>query len=211
MNNPTQCQSSSWYSKTATIGGIFWILYYVFDFAYGILENFTQYHIENSPALRLTGPAYFGGVVFVGITLFGIFLRLNNQYKALSFPALLIGGIATVTASIGLAGTIFSQLRIPFPQEVFNYIGPSVLPLFVSTILISIASLKARTLPAPVAYMILFFGLTTFPLGITLWQILTDLLPGYYYDELHFALAGCYWIMIGKALRRQVILKAVNA
>lgn len=211
MNHSIDKNSSSWYSKTAIIGGTFWILYYVFDIAYGFIESYTQYQVENSPALRITGPVYFGGVVFVGITLFGIFQRLDNQYKAWSFPALLIGGIAILAASLGFVGTILSLLHIPFPQEVFNYIGPSVLPLFVSTVLLSIASLKAGNLPTSVAYTMLLFGLTTFPLGISLWQLLPDLLPGYYYDEFHFALAGCYWIMIGKALHRRVVLSAVNA
>lgn len=182
------------------MGGILWILYYVFDVAYGAVEQYTNYHVENAPGLRITGPAYFGGVVFVGIALAGIYLRLNNQYKSLAIPAVALAGVCTLAAGFGLAGTVVSLLRFDFPQALFGFVGPSVLPMFISAVLLSIASLKAQSLPKKQAYLLLIFGLTHFPLGIGLWRLLTDVIPGFWYNELHFFISGFYWISIGKSL-----------
>lgn len=195
-------QTQNLYGWSAIVGGILWILYYVFDFAYGILENFTSYQIENSPALRITGPAYFGGVLLVGYALFGVYQLLSSQYKGLSIPALIIGGIGTLAALVGTIGAILALCKVDFPHEIFNYIGPSILPVFVCAILLGIASLKAQTLPINTAYLILVFGLTTLPLGLTIWKLFSGVLPSYWFDELHFVLAGFYWIKVGKVLQQ---------
>jgi hypothetical protein len=204
MYNRKVTQSQYSYGYSAIIGGILWVLYYVFDFAYGILEDHTSYQVANSPALRITGPAYFGGVVLIGYALLGVYQLLNLKYKALSIPGLIIGGIGTLAAFVGIISAILSLCKVDFPQQVFNFIGPSILPVFVSAILLGIASSKARTLPVNTAYLILVFGLTTLPLGLTIWKLMDNTVPNYWYDELHFVLAGIYWIKVGKVLQHPI-------
>lgn len=205
MNKQPKIYAFSWCGKTAIAGGILWILYYVFDIAYGILEDYAHYQVENSPALRITGPAYFGGVVLVGLSLCGVFMRLKSQYKYLSYPAIFIGGLATAAATLGFLGACLSLLSFNFPSEILNVVGPSVLAVFISSILLGIASLKAQSMPFSIAALMLVFGLTTLPLGLSLWGAFPELVPGYFLDELHFAIAGAYWVIIGQALHKLLL------
>ncbi|WP_205504425.1 hypothetical protein [Rufibacter psychrotolerans] len=177
------------------LGGTLLAIHYFLHLTYGLQTGKILWDAMSSPLGRIDGPVFTASFATMDLTLIAIAMAYYRQLNAIKFGVLFFGVVAFLCAMTGFVATLLGNM-VPYVMPV------ACLTMFLSAILLSIATLKARVLPAWVRSGLLAFGVFTAPLGFAL-PNLKPMLPEFALFELHFMFPALLWVAMGIALARQ--------
>ncbi len=177
---------------TAMLGGALLAIHYFLHLAFGLQTGKILWDAMGSPLGRIDGPVFTASFATIDLTLIAIAMAYYRQLNAIKFGVLFFGVVAFLCAMTGFVAILIGNM-VPYVMPV------ACLSMFISAILLSVATLRARLLPMWVRLGFLAFGLFTAPLGFALPK-LKPLLPEYALFEMHFMFPAILWVCMGVAM-----------
>lgn len=188
-----------WGGPAMMLGGLLWVLTYVVEIVIGVTLGEAVYSRPDASAslLEWLWPAFFmGAIFFLGVGLLGIHARLQGRAKIPGLLGALLACVAIVAASINLV-TLSGISGEPTASDGLGFIG--VLGTLGGSVLLGIATLRAKVLPRPARFTLTFLPLAFIP-AIIVTIPLESIVPDYVIADLPFPVVGLVLVTIGYAV-----------
>ncbi|SDM23831.1 hypothetical protein SAMN05421823_111190 [Catalinimonas alkaloidigena] len=187
--------------QLALLGGLLFIGHVLIFVGMGCATGQMPPDLPDTWMGRLDGAVFFSIYTAIGATL----VRLAEQVGTwVRYPAALL---ASVGMACGLAGSMVMVLDLHVHVMQSLPLGPGILLLFVSALLVGGTGWANRRIGRPVCVGLMLFALSTVPLAMA-FPMLEPWLPMYVLYDFHFLPVGLGWIALAWQLRREEILSA---
>jgi hypothetical protein len=186
-------------SAGLALGGALLLIMYALQIVYGLEHGrlYTPDDVTASPMARLGLALLTLALLAVALGLFTLGRSLRGRAPILAVISMALASVAFALMPINLA--FLSGLLGP-PRHLPRLMLP-VLTNLAATVLLSVAALRSRALPAGPGYALLAAGVITFPF-ILLTIPLEAVVPDYLIADLPFAAWGATLLVVGWLLRR---------
>lgn len=181
------------------LGGMLWVLTYVVEILIGVTLGEAVYRRADAGAslLEWLWPAFFmGAIFFLGIGLLGVWARLRGRARIVGLLGALLASAAIVAASINLA-TLTDVAGEPTASDGLGFLG--VIGTLGGSVLLGIASLRAKVLPRLARFTLMLLPLAFIP-AIIATIPLEAVAPEYVIADLPFPVVGAVMATVGHAM-----------
>ncbi|MBW3625567.1 MAG: hypothetical protein KY468_19405 [Armatimonadetes bacterium] len=188
-----------WGGAAALAGGSLWVLHYLLHVGYGLSTGRNLFEAPETAPGRLDLLAFFGAYLMLSASLLILSRTLKGRQRGWGYAGAAFAGVA---AAAGLAGVRYAFFPVG-PEESHGPLGIAgkigIITLFLSAIFTGNGLLRAGTVPRWTSLTVLLFGWLTFPAAMAIMPF-EAILPPYWVSELHFAVVGIIWAVVGVTL-----------
>lgn len=188
-----------WSGPAMMLGGLLWVLTYVVEIAIGVTLGEEVYNRADASAslLEWLWPAFFmAAIFFLGVGLLGIHARLQGRAKIPGLLGALLASVAIIAASINLV-TLTGVTGEPTASDGLGFLG--VVGTLGGSVLLGVATLRARVLPRRARLTLTFLPLAFIP-AIIATIPLESVAPEYVIADLPFPVIGLVLAAVGYAV-----------